>query len=138
MADLIAVIVVRYSSLKGLIANRFQRVCHGRPTADGWSPNTRGPNTAGKWPPTVDASLCLTISCWPIRVPGWEIDLAGRLSAGGPLLGPLELVETEDGELAGNHPRQRMQGMGNPFLIGHYRDSLEGRMMRQDSAEGEL
>lgn len=62
---------------------------------------------------------------------------SGRLT-GGPLLGALELVEAEHGELAGDHPRQSMHGMGDPFLIGHYRDSLEGRMMGQHIAKAEL
>src|SRR5271166_1667956 len=59
-------------------------------------------------------------------------------SAGGPLLGTLELVEAEQGELAGDHPRQRMQHMDGPFLIGHYRDSLKGRMMMEQSAQAQL
>ena len=58
--------------------------------------------------------------------------------AGGPLLGAVELIEPEYGEVAGDHPRQRVQDVGDPVLVGHYRDSLEGRMMRQDSAEAEL
>jgi hypothetical protein len=58
--------------------------------------------------------------------------------AGGPLLGALKLVEAEHGKLAGDDPRQRVQGMSDPCLIGHYRDSLEGRMMRQDSAQAQL
>jgi hypothetical protein len=32
----------------------------------------------------------------------------GRPSAGGPLFGAVELVEAEQGELAGKHPRQRV------------------------------
>jgi PPE-repeat protein len=81
----------------------------------------------------------------PTGLPGavqagtWEGPAAGsRPSAGGPLLGPLELVEAEHRELAGNHPRERMQGMGDPFLIGDHRNPLDGRMMRQDSAKAQL
>ena len=56
------------------------------------------------------------------------------LSAGGPLLGTLELVQAEHGKLTGDHPRQRMQSVRYPFLIGHDRDSLEGRMMPEQLA----
>jgi hypothetical protein len=64
--------------------------------------------------------------------------LGSRPSAGGPLLGLLQLVEVKHGELAGNYPGERVQGMTDPCLIGHDRDSLEGGMMRQDSAEAKL
>ena len=38
-------------------------------------------------------------------------------SAGGPLLGPLELVEAEQCELAGDHPGEGVQRVGDPVLI---------------------
>src|SRR5271166_3213835 len=56
-----------------------------------------------------------------------------RYLPGGPFLGALELVEAEDGEFPGEHPRNRMQRVGDPFLVGHDRDSLEGRRMLQDA-----
>ena len=51
--------------------------------------------------------------------------------AGGPVLRLLELVEGEYTELARNHPRERMQRMGDPFFVGHNRDALESRMVLQ-------
>jgi hypothetical protein len=59
-------------------------------------------------------------------------------SAGGPVLRALELVEAEHGKLAGDHPRQGMQRMGDPFLVGHDRDSLERRMMLKECTETQL
>ena len=61
-----------------------------------------------------------------------------RESAGGPLLGPLELVETEQGELAGDHPGEGVQRVGDPVLIGHDRNSLERRMMLDQGTEAQL
>jgi len=39
----------------------------------------------------------------------------------------VELVETEQSELAGDQPRQRMQGIGDPCPVAHDRDAFEGR-----------
>ena len=39
-----------------------------------------------------------------------------RESAGGPLLRPLELVETEQGETAGDHPGEGVQRVGDQSL----------------------
>ena len=44
-------------------------------------------------------------------------------------IGPLELVEAEQGELAGDHPGEGVQRVGDPVLVGHYRNSLERRMV---------
>jgi len=59
-------------------------------------------------------------------------------SAGGPLLGPLQLVEVEQRELAGDHPGEGVQRMGDPVLVGHDRNSLECRMMLDQCTEAQL
>src|SRR6202048_3466120 len=61
-----------------------------------------------------------------------------RESAGGPPLGPLDLVEAEQGELAGDHPGEGVQRVGDPVLVGHDRNSLERRMMLDQGTEAEL
>ena len=59
--------------------------------------------------------------------------------AGGPLLGILELVEAEHGELAGDHPCQRMQRMGDPISCRILRRFvLKAGMMLEESAEAQL
>ena len=50
-------------------------------------------------------------------------------SAGGPLLGPLELVEAEQCQISGDHPGEGVQRVGDPVLVGYDRNSLERRMM---------
>ena len=78
-----------------------------------------------------------------VRVARQDEETAGcgwpsQRSAGGPLLGPLELVEAEQGELAGDHPGEGVQRVGDPVLVGHDRNSLERRMMLDQGAQAQL
>jgi hypothetical protein len=61
-----------------------------------------------------------------------------RESAGGQLLGPLELVEAEQGELAGDHPREGVQRVGDPVLVGHDCNSLERRTMLNQGTKAQF
>jgi hypothetical protein len=74
----------------------------------------------------------------PPRCARWSPESTGRPSAGSPLLGAVDLAEAEHRKLPGDHPRERMQRMGDPFLVGNDRDAFEGRMMLKECSETQL
>jgi hypothetical protein len=59
------------------------------------------------------------------------------VSASGPSLGPLELVEAEQAELAGDHLGE-CSAWATQSLFGHDRNSLERRMMLDQGTEAGL
>lgn len=52
-----------------------------------------------------------------------------------PTLGLLQFVHPEEGDLTGNHPRQRLQGVDGPLLVGDHGNTLERRMVTYQRLE---